>query len=100
MIRSFINKLRDPDENLLFQLTKLASIVPLAFGFLFFIFGLIVLLIGKQTVVGSAWVKFLNLASRPLLYLALILILGSAIVFQLLKLYVRVKIKKNEGVRQ
>ena len=99
MSSSFVKKLRDPDESFLLQLTRLASIVPLGFGFFFLIVGLFVMLVGRQTEAGSVLAHFLTLLSRPLSWLALILVLGSSLVLHLLKIYVRVKLKKNEGVR-
>lgn len=99
MSSSFVKKLRDPDESFLLQLTRLASIVPLAFGFFFLIVGLVIMLVGRQAEAGSVLAHLLTLLSRPLSYLALILILGSSIALRLLKTYVKVKLKKNEGVR-
>ena len=100
MDRSFISMLRDPNEYFLLQLQRLASIVPLSFGIFFLIVGLIVMLVGKQVETGSPLVQCFNISTRLLSYLAFILILGSSIVLQLLKIYVRVKLRKNEGARQ
>ena len=94
MDRSFISMLRDPNEDFLLQLQRLASIVPLSFGIFFLIVGLIVMLVGKQVETGSPLVQCFNTSTRLSSYLAFILILGSSIVLQLLKIYVRIKLKR------
>jgi hypothetical protein len=96
--RSFINKLRDPDEGFVLHLSMLASTVPLSFGIFFLIVGLVVMFVGKRAETGSELVHYLDISSRLLLYLAVILVLGSSIVLHLLKIYMRSKFRKNKGV--
>lgn len=95
MIRSFINKLRDPDEAFVLRLRMLASILPISFGVLLIVVMLIAMSMGKYAEAGSITSQFLICFRPIILYLSFIVILGSSIGFRVLHYYAKSKLIKK-----
>ncbi len=95
MSRSFINKLREPDEGFVLHLRMLASIVPIGFGVFFLVMTTITMLVRKQAEAGSLMSQCLVWFSHLSSYLALVLILGSSIGLRILYYYAKAKLSKS-----
>lgn len=95
MGRSFINKLREPDEGFVLHLRMLASIVPIGFGVFLLVVMAIAMLIGKHAEADSFTSQCLVWFSHSSIYLAFVLILGSSVGLRVLYYYAKAKLNKG-----
>jgi uncharacterized membrane protein len=91
MIRSFLEKLRNPDVDFLLHLKMLAMIIPLGLGFLITIIILVLMVTGAKFI-AIPWL------SKAFLYFIVTIMLLPYITLKILQVYVYFKLK-NRGVQ-
>jgi hypothetical protein len=97
MNRSFVDKLKNPDEDFIWYLRMLSHIVPLGIGFLIILVLLLSLLFIKLAGTDAPATRAIYWLTSPLSYLILSAILIPYVVLKVLQLYVSAKIKKRSS---
>ena len=97
MNRSFLARLRNPDEDLLSSIRVLAHMLPLGLAFLATCIFIISIVTGAASDKDSSFLVLVQWLTLYGMHLIVVLIAVSVIVLQGLRIYVLVKLRKERN---
>ncbi len=97
MQRSFLDRLRNPDEGFLSSIRVLAHMLPLGLAFLATCIFIVSIIAGAVSDKESSFLVLVQWLSLYGMRLIVVLIAASIIVLQGLKIYVLVKLRKGRN---